>query len=368
MKRAGLFLICCCLAACAPSSGEFSPRLEKAEVKRVCDAVASWQMENFVEDWIHPLYWTYGTFYRGLYAWGADGGNESCLEFLNRIGDKYNWDMCYRTYHADDVCVGQTFIEMYRRYGEEKMIRPARERAFWVASHPSEAPLRIDDERGKKERWSWADALYMAPPVYAALYAETGEDIYLEFMDKEYHEAVDSLYDREENLFYRDCLRKDVREANGSKQFWARGNGWVLAGLAMVIDNIPADNSSRQYYIDLYQEMAARVVEVQDSTGSWHASLLDTDAYPQPESSSAGLFCYALAWGLNNGWLSGEEYEEAVRRGWASLVGCVRSDGLLGYVQPAGSAPAGGIGPETTYNFGVGAFLLAGSQVYQLSK
>lgn len=346
----------------------FSASLDKQSVGTVCAAVAKHEIENFNEKLYHPLYWTNGAFYIGVLEWGKAVSDTSCINFLKYIGDKYNWDMCYRTYHADDICVGNTFIGMYDLFGEEKMLRPARERAFWIASHPSDAPLRIDDERGKKERWSWADALFMAPPVYAALYRITGERIFVDFMDKEYRECIDSLYDRKYHLVYRDCVKKQIKESNGKPQFWSRGCGWVFAGLPMVIQNLPEDHPSRQWYIDLFKDLALGVLSSQDKSGAWHCSLLDQVAYPLKETSGGSLFCYGLAWGINNGVLKGNEYVQCLKKGWKSLVEAVSEDGTLGYVQPAGHKPRYDIGPKTSFVFGTGPFLLAGSEVYKYAK
>lgn len=107
-----------------------------------------------------------------------------------------------------------------------------------------------------------SDALFMAPPVYAALYTITGDKIYLNYMDSEYKECVDSLYDKEDHLFYRDNKRIPLREKNGSKQFWGRGNGWVFAGLPLIIDNLPLNClhvTTISGYLQKWQKQFARL-------------------------------------------------------------------------------------------------------------
>jgi rhamnogalacturonyl hydrolase YesR len=312
----------------------------------------------------HPLDWTNGALYRGLTEWGKVSGNETCYNFVRTIGEKYHWTLGPRVYHADDICVGQAYIEMYRKLGELSILQPVIERAYYIATHPSKAPLQKTDPVGTNERWSWCDALFMAPPVYAALFTLTGDTIYLNYLNREYRACVDSLYDKQEMLFYRDNKRIPVREKNGAKQFWGRGNGWVFAGLPLIIDNLPVGSPDRNYYIELFTRLASSVRKTQCKDGSWRTSLLDPDSYNMPENSCSGFFCYGLAWGIRKGYLPQRAYRTTLKRGWESLVRSVHSDGKLGYIQPVGAAPkAAGI--DATDVYGVGAFLLAGSELYK---
>lgn len=369
MKR--IFLTICTLFifsffsvhADQPFSGEMSP----AAVRTVCDAVASWQIENFKKIKRNNLSWTNGALYRGMIEWANLEQSQEIFDFLMKIGKANRWAMASRVYHADDICVGQAFIEMYRKYKDPRMLQPAMERAFYVASHPSDALMSKADERGKDERWSWADALFMAAPVYAALYAITGEQIYFDYMDREFRICTDSLYDKKEHLYYRDCMRIPLREPNGSKQFWGRGNGWVFAAIPLVLENLPKDHPAREYYLTIFKEMAERVADTQDKTGTWHASLLDPVFYPDPENSVSAFFCYGLGWGIRNGYLSARKYMKVLEKGWASLVSYVDHEGKLGYVQPIGNAPRKANAASTEV-YGVGGFLLAGSEVMRLCK
>ncbi|MDO6425126.1 glycoside hydrolase family 88 protein, partial [Saccharophagus degradans] len=81
----------------------------------------------------------------------------------------------------------------------------------------------------------------MAPPVWTKLSKVTQDSKYLDFMDKQYHKTYNMLWDKEEKLFFRDKSYFNVREKNGEKIFWARGNGWVFGGLALMIPDFPND-------------------------------------------------------------------------------------------------------------------------------
>jgi rhamnogalacturonyl hydrolase YesR len=361
------FWACIFPAVSAVAQQSFSPELKPAAIAVVCNAVADRQIAGMAAVKHHPLDWTNGALYRGMVEWARTAEKPEYFEFVSSIGKTHNWNVRQRVYHADDICVGQAYIELYRRSGDKEALQPTMERAFYVANHPSKAPLNKLDPIGKDERWSWCDALFMAPPVYAALYTMTGEKVYADFMNHEYKECVDSLYDSDAKLFYRDIKRIPFREPNGAKQFWARGNGWVFSGLPLIIDNLPENDPMRDYYIKLFREMAVSVLKTQDQNGAWHSSLLDPESYPLPENSASAFFCHGFAWGVNKGYLDAKIYGSAVEKGWKSLVKYVNKDGRLGYIQPVGAAPKN-VGEESTDVYGVGAFLLAGSELYRLAN
>ena len=185
-------------------------------------------------------------------------------------------------------------------------------------------------------------------------------------MDREWQLTTEHLYDRGEHLFFRDSGYFDKREANGKKVFWSRGNGWVLAGTVNVLKALPKDDPRRTRYLLLYREMSARVAGLQQGDGLWHSGLLDQGAYALPEISGSAFFTYALAWGINEGVLDRATYLPVVERAWAGMLGHVYADGRLGCIQPVGAAP-GAFGPSASYVYGVGAFLLAGSELDRLA-
>ena len=158
-----------------------------------------------------------------------------------------------------------------------------------------------------------------------------------------------------------------MREANGQKIFWSRGNGWVLAGLAMVLQRMPENYPSRAKYIDQYKQMAERIAALQPPDGVWRASLLDPASYPNPEISGTAFFTYGIAWGIHHGFLDRRKYLPIVRKSWQGMLTHIYADGRLGSIQPIGGEP-GKFKPSSSYVYGVGAFLLAGSELYEISK
>ena len=86
-------------------------------------------------------------------------------------------------------------------------------------------------------------------------------------MNKEYKATYDYLFDKEENLFYRDRRYFGKKEANGKKVFWGRGNGWVLGGLAEILQALPKKDKNRDFYAKLFVTLCTRVAELQSPDG-----------------------------------------------------------------------------------------------------
>ena len=335
----------------------------------IANRAAQWQIDNFGEHLSRPgkrsdQHWANGALYRGMLVWADVSGYKPCEEFILEIGRRSGWHMGRRQYHADDICVGQAYLMLYQRYKDPAMLRPVKQRADSVIAFPAETKMHIKAKNGSK-RWSWCDALFMAPPVYAQLANITGDNSYREFMNCEFHASSRSLFDAAENLYYRDARYFDKREKNGKKVFWGRGNGWCYAALAILLETLPESDPMYDYYRRMFLRMSEAVVACQDARGSWHPSMLDHETYPMPENSASGFFTYGLAWGVNHGLLTAPVYKRAARRGWKALCSYVGPDGRLGYVQPIGGSPQR-TNREMTEVYGVGAFLMAASEIVQM--
>jgi rhamnogalacturonyl hydrolase YesR len=234
-----------------------------------------------------------------------------------------------------------------------------------MATMRFEEPLDFDQKKTSRE-WVWCDALFMSPPALALATRATGDLRYADTMNRLWWKTTDYLYDPQEHLYFRDSRYFDQREKNGAKVFWSRGNGWVIAGLARVLQYLPNDYPARPRFVALFKDMAEKVASLQQPNGYWSVSLLSPDTYRGPETSGTGFFTYALAWGANEGLLEREKYLPVILRGWSALNRAVLPDGKLGYVQPVGAAPDA-TNPNQTEIYGVGAFILAGSEVHRLT-
>lgn len=365
MKALQLFLALILFGFTSIQAQEIKP----AEVKAVMEKVADWQIDHFRDSYSgrskphHPLDWTNATLYLGLTKLAAMDDTDKYYEWLKEIGSKHEWMLHKLQYHADDHAVGQMYVELFRKYGDSSMIEPTIEQFDYIIFHPSQSVFNWKT-RYHQDRWNWCDALFMSPPVWAKLYNITGDQKYLDFMLTEYKATTDFLFDKKEHLYYRDERYKDQLD-HGTKIFWARGNGWVFAGLANIMNELDSGSKEYKYFLGIYNKMAKKLLELQTPEGHWAMSLLGQEFYPTPETSGSSFFTYGLAWGINRGILDRDEYEDAVIKGWKAVAGHVTEEGMLGYVQPVGAAP-GSAWPDKTEVYGTGAFLSAGSEVYKM--
>ena len=346
-----------------PTPKPLSDAVDSEAVLRAMTTVADWQLAN---PSAHKAYeWQGAPFWAGLYELAVrSSSRQKYLDAIRRNGESIQWQPGPHPFLADDHAVTQSYFLLYRLGADRRMIEPALARFDEMLQAPFAESLEWSEDKTLRE-WVWCDALFMSPPALALAASTTGDARYADLMNRLWWKTTDYLYDKQERLFYRDSRFFDQRERNGKKVFWSRGNGWVLAGLARVLQYLPPDNPGRKRFVALLQEMAPRIAELQGPDGYWRASLLDPASRPIPETSGTGFFTYALAWGMNEG-LLGREYEPTVRRGWSALVRAVQPGGKLGYVQRVGDQP-GDTGPDQTEIYGVGAFLLAGSEVFRLT-
>ena len=254
--------------------------------------------------------------------------------------------------------IAQSYELLYQEHADPKRIADARATFDRLLQRPADPA---------KDLWWWCDALFMAPPALARMSAITGDHRYIDKMNQEWKLTEEHLYDREEKLFFRDGTFLNKKEANGKKLFWSRGNGWVLAGTANVLKALPKNDPSRAQYVKLFQEMAERIAGLQQPSGLWRTGLLDQTAYEQDEISGSGFFTYAMTWGINEGILPRAKYAPVVERAWAAMVKHIFESGRLGAIQPIGAAP-GQFTATSSYVYGVGAFLLAASELNQVAR
>jgi rhamnogalacturonyl hydrolase YesR len=347
-----------------PAKAQQSARFKARAVKKIMEKVADWQLKTWAEKGSrHPWYdWTNAAGYTGLFALSTISDKPGYREKLMEIGNLLNWQTGPRRFHADDYCIGQTYALLYAKSRDEKMIANFRRLADSIVTAPHTESLEWKDGIANRE-WAWCDALFMGPTALGYLSTVTGEQKYLDIASQLWWKTTDYLYDSTQHLYSRDGSFLDKKEKNGAKVFWSRGNGWVFAGLARVLENMPDNYPAKPRFVSLYQDMAAKIISLQQPDGSWHASLLDPESYPVKEMSGTGFYCYGLTWGLNHGLLDKTQVWPSIQKAWKALVSSVNKEGMLGYVQPIGAAP-NKVDAGSTEIYGVGAFLLAGSEIY----
>lgn len=328
-----------------------------------------WQEANPIQA-KSPTDWTNGAYYVGVTRALMSTGDTSYKNTLHSMAVRNNWQPWKRYFHADDIIITYSYIHLQEMNmpGADLCATDSMIKEHLYKPHEWRTGAVRDE---KKILWWWCDALFMAPPVLAKYAKIANRPVYLEEMDRYYRQTYDMLYDKEERLFFRDGRflwsgqPTDRKEANGKKVFWARGNGWVIAGLALLLEELPANDPRRPFYTSLFLDMAARVRELQPVDGLWKTSLLHPESFAHGEASGSGFFTFALAWGINKGLLKKSEYGSAVSKGWSALMACQHQSGKIGWVQNIGYDPKPA-DADSWQNFGTGAFLMAGSEVMKM--
>ena len=354
------------LGLCALAMNVSAKPTEAEEVRKIIDKVNTyWQTHNKPEVrsfWDNAAYHTGNmeayfltgneTYRAYSEAWathnewkGAKSNNKAEWRYSYGESDKYvlfgDYQICF-----------QTYVDLYNILPENHKIARAREVMEYQMSTP------------KNDYWWWSDGLYMVMPVMTKMYHVTGNQKYLDKL-YEYIQFSDSImYDAEEGLYYRDAkyVYPKHKSANGKKDFWARGDGWVLAGLAKVLKDLPKEFKHYDFFVDKYVRMAKAVAAIQQPGGYWTRSMMDPEHAPGPETSGTAFFTYGLLWGVNNGYLDEATYMPVIKKAWNYLQKtALQKDGRVGYVQPIGEKAIPGqiVDANSTANFGVGAFLLA---------
>ncbi|GGI23621.1 glycoside hydrolase family 88/105 protein [Pedobacter mendelii] len=261
-----------------------------------------------------------------------------------------DWQICF-----------QTYIDLYHLMPEDYKIARAKE------------VMEYEMSTAQSDYWWWADGLYMVMPVMTKLYKTTGNTKYLDKLYEYFTYANSIMYDEEAKLYYRDAkyVYPQHKSSNGKKDFWARGDGWVFAGLAKVLKDLPKNDKHRQEYLSKYKGMAEAILKSQQEEGYWTRSMLDAEHAPGRETSGTAFFTYGLLWGINNGYLNKKTYLPSALKGWNYLTKtALQESGKVGYVQPIGEKAIPGqiVDANSTANFGVGAFLLANCEMYRYLK
>jgi rhamnogalacturonyl hydrolase YesR len=356
------------------AGNEFDP----ATIDAIGDAVADWQiahldklseyMRNYRNSIADRRGWVHGAFYVGMMNWAALPGNEAYFEPLRRIAEEEEWKLGDRLFHGDDHIVGQLYLTLYGMEEDRQMIdHTIRQFNQILVANPQGSLEFLGDGirgvgRACQLRWCWCDALFMSPQTWIMLTLATGDEQYMAYADKEFWATTEYLMDPEYSLYYRDSRYFDQREEAGNKIFWSRGNGWVYAGLTNILRILPQDHPSYAKYVQLFKDMSETIAGLQHDNGYWSPSLLGAESIP--ETSGSGFMTYGLAYGVNAGLLDAGTYGPVVRKGWQALVDAVGDDGKLGWVQPIGAAPDS-VYETDSQLYGVGAFLLAASQMHQ---
>jgi len=343
-----------------PIATGLSSELTAAAIDKATRKVADWQLARS-----QPYFdriWTWSVLYSGFMAASQSTGDPKYRDAMAAMASGFHFQLRNRVPSADDQSIAQTYLELYLLAGKKdpKTIAPTKADLDSVIGL---ATLKPGDARIP---WWWCDALFMAPPVWARMYAATGDRRYIDYLDGQWQRSSALLYDKEEHLYARDASFIGKPGLTGNMFLGARGVGWVMGGLVRTLEYLPADDPRRSFYVNQLREMSARLAQLQGSDGLWNASLLDPEHFPQPEISGSALIVYGMAWGVNEGTLDAKTYKPILERAWRGMLQHVYADGRLGDIQQTGSEPSR-YRPTASYTYGVGGYLLAASELKRMT-
>jgi rhamnogalacturonyl hydrolase YesR len=335
--------------------------------------------------------WTGGVYMTGNMAHYRTSHNASLLQYAMHWGNSHKWQPAgYRGCHGavgcpDNIVVGQGYAEIYQLKRNSTMISAIGSAIDVALKHPCAIQSNTSQSKDSDVCWWWIDAFFMALPLYARMGTLVGADSAERIWDyarAQYNISAYgtnasggnafNLWSPQDSLFYRDDSYIGRKTPNGHGVFWARGNGWAFAAMARTLEALPASRTAdRAEYSLKLVSMAAKLKTLQGEDGCWRTSLEDADQFPAIETTGTSMFVFGLAWGINNGVLKSADYGSAATKGWACLnrpapEGAVASNGRLGWCQPGGAAPAANFNFNSTSDYCVGTFLLAGSEMAKM--
>lgn len=389
------FLICFILITCFVYVGHINAQPKKNIYSQQYIGEIIWKVNDYQLN--HPWKetddnWIRGTYYTGVMACYKATDDPKLFDQCNAWGEKLNWQI--PTLKPEQAASGVNLLTCGQTWLESYMVQKKKYKIEPILAHlenpeirnPVSNPLYWYFEGGRR----YVDGLFTGPPALAMLHKITGEQKYLEWMDACFWDVYGALYDYEEGLFYRDIrFRKgyygevdknhtkpdsvnweDARRSyvyqetkQGKKVIWARGNGWAFAGIARILTYIPKDHANYERYKKVFLVIARELKNRQQPDGFWYPNLADSKDHGTKESSCTGFFTYGLAWGINNGILSKEEYLPVVEKSWAGLVSVVSDEGKVQWGQLVGASPYVVL-QEDSHEYVSGTFLLAASEMY----
>ena len=385
IKSTSVLIVSIMLLSCKTTEKKETKTIEKPSKESIIKAMAKsndYFMDKFPDPsqdlvqlpkgkiWKSNI-WTWGTYATGVMAFYDVNKDPRLLNYIMDWGEKHKWTISTAEMWNDHLA-GQTYIQLYQMDTLQK-VRIA------DVKTSIEAFIKTGDDQGRGfgSNWNWVDAAYMAMPLFAQLGNLTGDDTYYKEMHTLFsnmkNEVGGGLYNEEDGLWWRDAsFKPPYLEPNGQDCYWSRGNGWVIGALVRTLNFIPRDAPNRAEYSTILKQMCQALLKVQREDGLWNVSLHDPNNFGGKELTGSALFVYGMAWGVNNNLLNAEVYKPVIYKAWNSMVKeCMHNNGFLGYVQGTGEQPSSGQ-PVTFDSFpdfedyGLGAFLLAGSEVYKL--
>lgn len=234
--------------------------------------------------------------------------------------------------HVDPSVFGAVPFELYIQTKDARYLpvgKTIADRQWAPLTEKRAASLKPEDrqivEQAVKDGFSqqtrlWIDDMYMITALQAQAYRATGDHTYIDRAGREMAMYLDKLQ-QPNGLFY---------HAPDVPFFWGRGNGWMAAGTAELLRSLPQNHPNRARIMDGYRKMMATLLKYQDEKGMWHQIIDKPESWA--ETSSTGMFTFAMVTGVKNGWLDKKVYAPAARKAWLGLITYINKEGDISEV------------------------------------
>jgi rhamnogalacturonyl hydrolase YesR len=277
----------------------------------------------------------------------------------------------YRVFRMNmlDDCgaMGAALIDVYRRERDPRYLRMIQR----IANYITNVQLRLNDgtlvRPDPRYMTLWADDLYMSVPFLVRMGRLTGESRYYDDAVHQVTRFYSLLMDQETGVCHHAWFSDSGTRSPGR---WGRANGWMMMATVELLDRLPETHRGRDTVLTLFRQHVRGIAALQDTTGLWHQLVDQPDSYL--ETSSSAMFCYAMAKGIQRGWLSAE-YRRHALRAWGGASTRIRPDGLV-----EGICRGTEVGFDLEFYRlrptplndprGLGAVLLAGSHIQLLAS
>ncbi|MFO7670511.1 MAG: glycoside hydrolase family 88 protein [Bacteroidales bacterium] len=228
--------------------------------------------------------------------------------------------------HALDDCgsIGAAMIKTYQKDKNDDYL----ELINLIADYISHKQFRLEDGTLARHRPQyqslWADDIYMSVPFLANMGVLTGDHQYFDDAVKQVLQMADRLYIPQKELF--DHGWNVTSGEYDPRFYWGRANGWTLMAMAELLEVLPEDYPGRDEILHLYRSMIRSLAGLQDGTGFWHNMLDKTNTYL--ETSCTAMFTFAVAKGINKGWIN-HVYGPVALTGWNAITTRVLENGAV---------------------------------------
>jgi unsaturated rhamnogalacturonyl hydrolase len=385
-------------AAEAPRFGDATP-LEWS--RRMADSEMSRRGNSMFFEGAPRARWDYTTSLLGLslLKLAEETGNPAYTDYGAKTVETFVApDGTIRTYKREEYNIdmippGKVMLLRYEQGHRPAHLRQAIEA---LRDQMREHPRTSEGGYWHKLRYPyqmWLDGLFMASP-FLAHYAQVFEEPAL------FDDVANQLllmdrygYDAKTGLHYHAWDEKRQQpwanpETGQSPNFWSRAIGWYAMGLVDSLDFFSPTHPEVEEINEVLRRVADGIVRWQDpATGLWwQVTDQGERAGNYREATASSMFVYALAKGINRGYLPRDTYLPTVLKGYEGIIrDLIRKDpgGLisltqccevagLGYTNSAGRVRDGSFDyyisePVIDNDLkGTGPFILAGIEVQRL--